>query len=122
MKEPLTLEQKLEVIKSYGIEVEYYKYGAYKVLNHQEIFNISEIGNAIGECRMEVSRSCVIDKTYFGHIYFICLEMPWGGFGIQKIASEIGNEKVATVEVYDNPNDAWSGDALYYTEYQRYDI
>lgn len=54
MAKGLTVEQKLEVLKSYGVRLEYDHDGAYKVLNYQEVSNIDEIGFNIGDCTMEV--------------------------------------------------------------------
>ena len=114
MAKNLTVEQKLEVLKSYGVDVEYDKDGAYKVLNHQEIFDIFEIGNAIGDCTMEVTSGYGFNDVYSGHIYFVCLEKPWGYMDIQDVARELGNERVTTIGFKDEREDVWSIDTIYY--------
>lgn len=115
MTNNLTINEKLSILKTYGIDFEYDKDGAYRVLNFIEVFNITEIGNAMGDCSMVVSYGYKRNSgIHTGHIYFINLEEPWGYIGMQDIAREEGNEKVVSVSFDKEDKDTMSIDTLYY--------
>lgn len=114
MAKNLTVEQKLEVLKTYNVNVEYDKDGAFRVVNYKKEFNIFEIGNAIGDCTMDVSDSYDENGAGTGHIYFICLCEPWGYVGTQKIAREIGNEEIVGICFDDERENIMSVDTIFY--------
>lgn len=114
MAKNLTVDEKLEVLKSYGVDVEFDRDGVYRVLNHQEVFNIFEIGNSIGDCTMEVTCGYGRNNMYSGHIYFVGLKAPWLYAGIQAKAREIGNEDITGVSFSDEREEVMSIDTIYY--------